>query len=184
MCACVCVLVPMCQLQWPLASRLGQWVMCVFVPMCQTRLEQWGVFVCMRAYVCPHVSVTLAFGQSTWAVGVCVLFLNQCVSYTGLWPVDLGSGGMCAYVCVLVPMCQLHWPLASRLGQWGYVCVCVCSCPHVSVTLAFGQSIWAVGYMCLCVCVCVFLSLMYQLYKPLASGLERWGLCVCVCVCA
>ena len=36
------------------------------------------VCVCVHNYVCPHVSVTLAFGQSTWAV-VCVFVVGQLV---------------------------------------------------------------------------------------------------------
>ena len=52
--------------------------------------------------MCPHVPVTLISGQLTSVVGdvyLCVCLVSSCASYTGLWPVDFGSG---VYMCVCV----------------------------------------------------------------------------------
>ena len=70
----------------------------VSVTLCGLTLSS-EMFVCFISFNTPKY----------WQWG-CVHSLSPCVSYTGLWPVDLGSG----VVCIL--------------------------CPHVSVTLVSGQS--------------------------------------------
>ena len=65
--------------------------------------------------------VTLVSGQSTLALGcirVCVCLVSSCASYTGLWPVDFGSG-VYTRVCVFSVLSASYtslWPVDSGSG--------------------------------------------------------------------